>query len=344
MNVSELYDLVHWITDKIETPQILQKYEALHALLQKHAQPNQQKPPFENEKNAVVTALEAVPLDSLSIEQLEFLSEMGIADLVGVEGRKKLEDSLYRNVIDVATSASDVQKIIQSLKNTISKSNQIKAGLAGCVSEEQYESDDEILMRVSFKDGAEMANVVDFKKWGSIWFDIGRGIAMVNDTAPEQIKVVGATRGSIIIELAVVAGIAKTASIIILDALKVVDKVLEIKKKAAEIKSLNLSNDKAEKELEKLAEYEKDEGMKAITTQISNSFNLKPKEDGEKIKVLTNSVNKLVNFIEKGGVVDFVTHEDEATEEQVIPTELRLSFEEIRALEHKIKSIEYKDD
>jgi len=345
MNVSELYDLTFWISEEIEKKQILQKYQALQTLLAQHAKPNQQRPAFETEKISLISALNTVPVNQLSIEQFEFLKNLGIAEMIGEVGVKMVEDSLYVNVIDVATSSQNLQKAIQRLTNGISKSNQIKAGLTECVSEETYETDEEILMRVSFKDGAEMANVVDFKKWGQVWFDIGRGIAMVNDTAPEQVKVVGASRGSIIIELAVIAGIATTASTIILSALKVADKVLDIRKKTAEIKSLNLSNDKAVKELETAAETEKDEGMKAITIEISNSFNLRENSDGEKIKVLSKAVNNLVNFIEKGGVVDFVEPDiDEEEKNAIIEPELRLAFQEIRKLEEKISRIEHHND
>jgi hypothetical protein len=57
-----------------------------------------------------------------------------------------------------------------------------------------------------------MSNVADFRKWGTFWFEIGRGVAMAHNAAPEEIKIVGATKGSIIIELAVVSDIAVTIS------------------------------------------------------------------------------------------------------------------------------------
>ena len=51
MNVSELFDLTHWVTDEIVATKIPQKYQALQQILQQHSKPNQQKQPFETQKN-----------------------------------------------------------------------------------------------------------------------------------------------------------------------------------------------------------------------------------------------------------------------------------------------------
>lgn len=81
-----------------------------------------------------------------------------------------------------------------------------------------------------------MSNLSDFKSWGSTWYDIGRGVAMGHGTPPEDIKVVGATRGSIIIELGVAYAIAATTSRIILEALKLAEKSLALRKTVEEIR------------------------------------------------------------------------------------------------------------
>ena len=344
MNVSELFELTHWITKEIEGAQIPQKYQALHAIIQQHAQPNQQKPPFEAQKDELINALMNVPLGQLTRDQIEFLSHLGIADAVGEDGVKAIEDILYKNVIDVATSATKLQQIIQKLNEGIQKSNQIKAGLADCVFEEEYEADNEVLMRVTFTGHALMANITDFKSWGNIWYDIGRGIAMAHNASPEDIKIVGATKGSIVIELAVIAKIAATASGIILAALKVAEKVLDIRKKAEELRGLNLKNEKVIKDLGKEAENEKKSGIEEITVNISAQLKIKKDGEGDKVNALDKAVKNLVNFVESGGIVDFVMP-DEAPEEGEPDEnkELRVAFQEIRQLEKKLGLLEHKD-
>jgi len=345
MNVSELFELTHWITREIEGTQIPQKYHTLQSILQQHSQPNQQKPPFESQKDDLINTLNKVPLGQLTRDQLDFLFHLGIAGAVGEEGIETIEETLYKNVIDVATSAQKLQQILQEISEGIGKSNQIKTGLTNCVIEEEYETDNEILMRVSFTGHALMSNVTDFKSWGNIWYDIGRGIAMVHNASPEEVKIVGATKGSIIIELAVIASIATTTSGIILAALKVAEKVLNIKTKAEELRGLKMKNDKFAKDLEKEAENEKKAGIEEITGEVAKTLKIKKDGESDKIKALDTAVKNLVNFIEKGGVVDFVIPEEEESEEDEENNnneELRVAFQEIRQLEKKLSLIEHR--
>ncbi len=348
MNVSELYDLTHWVTDKIVSTQIPQKYQALQQILQKHAQPNQQKPSFEAQKNELIETIKNVPLRRLTKDQFLFLVKLGIAQAVGDEGVEIIEDILYKNVIDVANSAQKLQEIHQKIAKGIQKSDQIKAGLTDCVYEEIYETDNEVLIRVSFTGRATMSNVIDFKNWGNIWYEIGRGIAIANNLPPEDVKIIGATKGSIIIELAVIASIATTTSGIILSALKVAEKVLDIRKKAEEIRSMKLSNKKLAKDIAKEAEKEKTVGIEAISTEIIKQLKINKDGEGDKITALDKAVNNLVNFIEFGGEVDFIIPEEEDDSEENkndAPNygDLRVTFQEIRQLETKIKLLESKN-
>jgi len=222
----------------------------------------------------------------------------------------------------------------------------IKAGLEEIVLEEEYESEDEVLIRVSFTGQATMSNVTDFKNWGNIWHEIGRGIAMAHNASPEDVKIIGATNGSIIIELATFAGIATTTSGIILAALKVTEKVLDIKLKAEEIKNLKLKNRKLATDMEKEAENEKKTGIEEISADIVKQLKLKPDTEGDKITALKKAVKNLVNFIESGGEVDFVIPEiAESDEDEAISSNygnLRITYQEIRQLEAKIKLLESK--
>jgi len=345
MNVSELYDLTDWVTKEIEGTQVPQKYQALQSIIQQHAQPNQPRQPFESQKEDLFETLRKVPLGKLTRDQLSFLKQLGIANSVGENGIREIEDVLFKNVIDVATSAQKLAETLQKIQQGLSKSNQIKAGLVDCVFEEVYESENEILMRVSFTGHALMENVKDFKSWGNIWYDIGRGIAMVHNASPEDIKIVGATKGSIIIELAVIASIATTTSGIILAALKVAEKVLDIRKKAEELRGLKLKNDKVAKDLEKEADNEKKHGIEQITGDIASKLSINSNGEGDKIKALDTAVKNLVNFIEKGGIVDFVVPDGEAPEDGDSDSnaELKIAFQEIRQLEKKIELLEYKN-
>lgn len=166
---------------------------------------------------------------------------------------------------------------------------------------------------------------------------------MAHNASPEDVKIVGAMKGSIIIELAVIASIATTTSGIILAALMVAEKVLDIRKKAEEIRNLKLKNTKLAREIEKEAENEKKTGIEAISAKLIKKLKLNKSDGGDKAIALNKAVQNLVNFIESGGEVDFVIPKEEIEgDENTTPNyeDLRVTFQKIRQLENKIKMLE----
>ena len=171
---------------------------------------------------------------------------------------------------------------------------------------------------------------------------------MAHNASPEDVKIVGATKGSLIIELATIIKIATTASVIILAALKVAEKVLDIRKKAEEIRNMKLINKKLASNMEKEAENEKTVGIEKISADIIIKLKLKRDSEGDKINALDKAVKNLVSFIESGGEVDFIIPEEEVESDEkegATPNygNLRVTFQEIRQLETKIKLLESKN-
>ncbi|MBA4327605.1 MAG: hypothetical protein C0428_05205 [Polaromonas sp.] len=350
MNVSELFQLTEWIRIEIAGQDITGKYQSLQAILQQNAQQGQQSRSFESQRTTLLDTLRSVNLEALTKDQLTFLDCLGIKAAVGATGASAVEDLLYRNVIDIATSAAGLARINKRVTAGIAKSQQLAAGLADCVPAQVEEQQGEVLMRVAFMHGASMSDLSDFKSWGSTWFDIGRGIAMAHGTAPEDIKVVGAARGSIIIELGVAYAIAATTSHIILEALKVAEKILALRKTVEEIKAMKLQNKKLASDLEKEIETEKSSGIDRIADGLKKQLKLKA-DEGDKVTALTKAVKHLVNFIERGGEVDFVVPNDEEAQEETAdgePAKQALDYQvlrdrsaEIRLLEGKLALLDF---
>lgn len=353
MQVEELYDLTSWIQSEIVEARILQKYQQLHAVLHQNSQPHQPRQPFENEKNDLISALRSVSLADLSVGQLEVLANIGIAENVGEAGVEKIEESLFRNVIDAVTSAANVEKSIQEMTVGLQWSKQVRDLLEKIIdTEEVSEIGASVLLRVRFTGDAHLSNLKEFKDWGKTWWEIGRGIAMAHGESPEDIKVVGASKGSIIISLLATLAIAKTTSGIIMEALKVAEKVLDIRKKAQEVRALMLANDivennldVAEKNLNEAALKQKTSGVEAIVKKFIDSLEINTANEGDKVAALDGSVKKLVDFIERGGEVDFVLPDEEGNTENTDGHDeregLRVAFKEIRQLEKRMHQIEH---
>jgi hypothetical protein len=239
-----------------------------------------------------------------------------------------------------------VQDIYQNLTNGITRLNQIQTALEGHVHQEIYEIKNQVLMRITFTGNAGLTNVVEFKDWGKIWYEIGRGIAIAHDAAPEQVKIVGATSGSIVIELATIPAIAVTAATVIFSALKLAEKVLDIKKKAEEIKNLQLQNNKLADEIAKEAEREQEVGIEEISVTIIEELGIKKSGEGDKVVELDKAIKHLVNFIESGGEVDFVPPEKggkQGDDNSLLAYKrLKENIQEIHLLEDRLKLLESK--
>lgn len=350
MQIEELYELTGWIHAAIADAQIVSKYQQLHSILSRNAQPNQQKQPFEDEKKQLLDALSAVPLDKLSTSQVNVLGELGVSEVLGSEGAALVEDVLYRNAIDVANAARRINECISKLSEAIQWAQQEKALLDKILAPGSVEvTEGMVLMRVRFSGDASVGNLTELRDWSKTWWEIGRGLSMANDQSPEAIAVVGASKGSIVLSLLATYGIAKTASGIIMAALLVAEKYYDIKRKAQEVRALEIQNNDAEKALEKAAEDHKKAGVEAIVKQTITDLGLKPNNEGDKVNELTSATKKLIDFVTKGGEVDFVnpdTESDEPGEDveqtDVAGEELRVRFQEVRKLERQVRQLEDK--
>jgi len=343
MQVNELYELTNWINKEIKNKQILPLYQTLTSILQQNTY-NQSRQPFENERKTLIDAISSVDISRLTYAQENMLKQLEIYDFICAHGVDNINDILYKNSLDISTAFSRLDQISKNVESGINKSDQMHAILKGLLIVNDVNSNEnnpnDVIIRVHFQRDVSFDNVSDFKKWGQVWWEIGRGISMVHNACPEDIKVVGAQKGSIIIELATLAVIATTASKIILSALNIAERVLAIRKQIEEIKALKLSNQKLEQELEKEIDISKQNGLKSIKDGLINELKIQQDGDGEKIKVLEKAVKNLIEFVEHGGEVDFVSKDQNDNNPDI--QQLKMNFSEIKRIEKKILGIEKK--
>lgn len=347
MDTIELLQLSNWVEREINQKQVIARLTELYNIIQQNIQPNRAKQPFESQKNSVITLLKSIPLDDLTQEQRAFLDKMGMLDNLGSVGADNIENILEKNAIDPATAAQKIQSKVQQLTTAINKNTQIRSGLDGCVTVPES-ARNEIVLRVYFEKEASIQNVSDLKEWAGIWFNIARGITMVHGSSPETVKVVGASKGSIIIELAVAMLVAKTISKIMQMALKVVERSLDIAKKAEEVRALRLANDQVANSIKEEADKYRQEGVGEITANITSEIKIDREKEGDKITALNTSINELVKFLQKGGELDYVLPEDQPSGETEEGNtniqemkQLRETVRDIKKLESKVKQLEH---
>jgi hypothetical protein len=228
------------------------------------------------------------------------------------------------------------------LSSGIQVSNSIRQDLSSIIAEEKDDNINDILIRISFKSDAYIKSFTDLKKWSNLWYEIIYGITLAHNLTTEDVKIIGAAKGSIILEFLSIVAIATTISKILFAALKVTEKILDIRKKAEEIRELKLKNDKLANEIEKEAENEKSTGVDTIINSLVEHLNIKKDSDGDKIAALSKSIMNLIDFLERGGEIDFVIpqNDDNTESKNTDFNNLKLSFAEIRKLESRILLLE----
>jgi len=335
-----------WIDEEITTPQIAALYSRLADAIQNNANGSPQA--YSQQRDELIEILRNVNVFRLSQAQREFVEKLQLWQHVGAVGVAELEGNLYKNSLDVATAAENVRKIASDIQSAVDRSNQIRGSLKGLV-EIARDPSDQILIRVVFDGAASIDDLVGLKKWTAEWHDIGRGLAMAVGAAPEDIRVVGANKGSLVIVLATVYGIAQVVATVLLKSLEVAEKVLNLQKMGQEVKNLGLTNTKLEKEILASTEAERKAGIEAISRDVTVELSVTRQLDGEQQSTLENSVKKLISFIEKGGQVDLVLpveSKDEGKAEELSSDgqkirRLRDDVQRIRAIESEMKMLDH---
>lgn len=243
--------------------------------------------------------------------------------------------------MDPATAANRLQEIVQSLSEGIARAERLANDLEGCVVIDEALGND-VLIRVRFAGDAAIDNVVDLKKWSEVWHGIVRGIALAHGQSPEDVRVIGASQGSLLFDLAAPEMFAATTMGILYGALKVAERVVSIQKQAQEVKGLKLSNQKIAKELEAEAKKTEEAGAEEVTAEFVAKLKIGPNSAGDVTAALSKSIKDLIQFVRHGGEVDCVLPEqtdDDAEAEDTDRKQLRATLSEIRELEARLREL-----
>ena len=349
MEVFELYDLTIWVDERINSEKhgdLLNHYQNfIHALENSRGGGHS----FQDARESLEDVLETISFSSLTNDQTEFLIKYNMLGSLGQKAIKTIEKILMENRLDIAGVIEKVQQMKTHLEEGENKLNAIRDGLADYIPNDYDETHHEegVLTRLRFCEKASINNIVDFKKAAENWHLIGRGLAEISDAKPEDIKVIGASRGSIIFDLLLNFETAYSFSRINSTVLKNTKTFYEIRKISAELKGIELDNERKIAILKQLGEGEEDE-KKKITEQTVAEVTKPLKIADDKMSSLTKAVELISDFLERGGHIDFVLPHQEDDEEEnkdsVIKQELsdfRKQVQETRVLIEDIKRIRH---
>lgn len=341
MNVHELFKFSDWFLGYATA--IQSGYLTLAQVLQ-HNATQAQKQPVSEPMEALRRTLAAVPLEQLTNEQIALLKNFGIEHLVGREGANFIRRTVVRSDFDPATAAKEIQDAGQSISNTISVMDQIRTSLRNLkfVSELDDHVAGRVTVRVQFKEDASISDVSDWKKWANEWNDIVRGVGMCIGESPEDTRVIGASKGSLVLILSGTAAFVSLLAVITKHLSYIVKEGLVIANAVEDLRHKKILNRTIENSLNAEKKKLADEGVKTIVSETKKA--LPEKINGEQEAALTKAVEKFLRFNELGGDVDFVSPpESESEDADDLPVgareiaEIRKTIAEIRGIRNEVK-------
>lgn len=309
MDIRELEKLSVWYGEHFDHFGPL--YQALIGPIQHNAaQP--QKVAVEEPLNNLITNLRRMDFEVLSIEQLNLLEKLGVSAYIGHEGADFVDSIVRTANYDPNTASAQLNEANGKLANVRSYLDSFLQSLNQLELRDQEEDSDFITIRVSFQNEASITNVSQWKKSSADWYDIIRGIAMINNEAPEATKVISATKGSIILTLAATAGVTTLLARITKHLTTTAKEILEVEHSREDLKQKKMLTRVMADELDRLAKEKKDNTVHEIVGEFKHVM---ADGAGDKLAALTKSVEKLLAFNEKGGTVDFVMPEKDDEDE-----------------------------
>lgn len=198
-------------------------------------------------------------------------------------------------------------------------------------------SDEEEILHITFQLGSEIQDIVKLKAQSESWYDIGRGFALAAKSSPEEIRVVSARSGSIVIDLAAAGAVVVAIAHAVKKILEQLKKYHEIRKLQQEVVRLQLQNTKIAIDLANETENHTDVRAEEITDYILNEHFAYKEADGEVKNALTKAINKLAKFIREGGGVSHTPMIGRKVSKS--QSELKKVFWDAEAAQREIKEV-----
>jgi hypothetical protein len=303
MEVSELIELADWFDEQV--PPVQTAYDNLFNVLQHNASQSEKRP-LENELERLIGALGEMSFDELSLQQLQVLERLDVRDYFGPDGVRFLDETVRTANYDPATAVSRLQAVINNINNTRSALTTYRTATEQLQLQPEDLEDvpDRIVIRIGFENDANIDNVADWRDSSKEWYDIIRGISLAANESPEDTKVIGAATGSIILILAGTVAVTSMLAVISKNITSVARDIISVGVSLENLRQQKILTPAMEAEFKKIEAKKRADALKQVMAELKNHLHKSVMGDAK--IALEASVKKLLQFNEKGGIVDFV--------------------------------------
>jgi len=347
VQLHELISVTTYLTEVIKPKNFEGLYQTLITHLNQLTQP---KPPAElatqinDARDVLFEAHKEIHPVEWNVIKIKLFKSFGADELFGKTAIARLEEIFSKNQANPQAVATALNPIMQETKKVFTRITQLHTGL-GPMIEEGRDADEledgKTILQIIFEHDAAIKTMKDLEDNSKIWRRLFLAFARLVDEGAEDPEIVSVEKGSIIIEILTATPVAIAIAVGCDQILKVLERVLEIRKKFEEIKNLKLSNKKIEQELEKEADNLIEVAVEKAKVALLKEYRKKKKTDQEIDTGLKNALGDMFSFIESGGKLEvYEPRSDSETDstENGVP-ELGAAFGRIRLLENKVEEM-----
>lgn len=303
MYTYEIVDLYKWLSTQHDPLQ--QAYEPLISVFQNNSS-GQQQQPIEVNLIQLTKFLSGMDLSHLSSVQIDILKNFNAYSALGPHAAKRVSSRVKELAYDPATVLSELNQATQSISNARNHLQTINSAFleAGIDINPPTLPEDHLIMRVNFTSDVSIENVSDLKKQSQAWFEILRGIAIAAGHRPEDVIILRTSKNSpFIIEWAMTAALIRLTSLMIRDICDSIIAVLEVRQKMSQLAQDEIFNQLISEGLQKLETERATNAKETVNKKAKELFKQTLKNDAQ--NGLVKATEKLMNFFEKGGEVEF---------------------------------------
>lgn len=255
----------------------------------------------------MIEALENTPLEELTNSQIEMLKYYGSDTLLGEIAAKRVKQIVRSSKFDPASASTDIGEMQTNLGNAVNRATEIINGLSHLefLQESDESEDGAITINLRFQSSASISNIVEWQRWADEWHLIIRGIGLCVNEPPENVRVLGASQGSIILTLGATAAVTSLLLLITNHLTKMTLNGLQIANTIEDLRHKKFLNRAIEDGLTEKRKEIEESGVEMIVNEAKAS--LPSPIDGGQEAALKKSIETYKVFTEKGGEVDFIS-------------------------------------
>jgi hypothetical protein len=313
MDVYEVIELADWYNGKYE--QLLSGYQPLLDVF-RHNASKQERLPIEKHLLDLKEKLEACDVSHLTMNQLEILDNLNVLSRIGPSASKKWSDRISDIGYDAATVANELDEVIHFLTAAHQGLGELVRVFinTGVKVKAPQLPDDHLIMSVQFFGKTEVNSIIDLEKQSKEWTFIARGIAVAAGYQIEDLHLIGMTKRSpLMVDFAMVAELINIIVSILKDIEESMLLLLTIREQTQSLIQRKLMSKDISESLKKRKDEETEKALDNIIKKAN--AHLKGKMSQAASNGLTKAIQKLFEFSQNGGAIEFKNPHDVGSEE-----------------------------